>query len=107
VCSRIAETQVNHPPIVDAGLDTEVCDGDPQAFLTGTATDDGLPTSTLTHTWSKVSGPGTVTFSDPNSLTSSASFDDLSSPYILRLTADDSQLKSSDDLTVTFRHCAG
>ena len=33
------------------------------AALNGTVTDDGLPNNTLTITWSKVSGPGTVTFS--------------------------------------------
>ena len=38
------------------------------AALAGTASDDGLPTppGTVTTTWSKLSGPGTVTFGKAN-----------------------------------------
>jgi K319L-like, PKD domain/Carbohydrate binding domain len=91
----------NQPPVVDAGPDQTVTLPNP-ANLSGTATDDGLPNPprTLTTTWSELSGPGTVTFGDPSALSTTASFSDPGT-YVLRLTADDSELQSSDDLTVT------
>jgi fibro-slime domain-containing protein/RHS repeat-associated protein len=90
----------NKAPLVNAGPDQTIAL--PQtASLSGTATDDGLPTgSTLTRAWSVVSGPGTVTFSNPTSLMTTASFSG-GGVYVLRLTANDSQLLSQDDVTVT------
>ena len=71
------------------------------ANLTAAATDDGRPTgATLTASWTKVSGPGTVTFGSANQLTTTASFS-LAGRYVLRLSVSDSQLASSDDLNVT------
>ena len=51
-------------------------------------------------TWSQVSGPGTVTFSKPNSPISDVTF---SAPgtYTLRMTATDSVHSGSDTLVVT------
>lgn len=94
-------TPQNQPPVVNAGPDQSVILPN-SANLSGTATDDGLPNppGTLTTSWSEVSGPGTVTFGDPSSLSTTASFSDPGT-YDLRLTADDSALQSSDDLTVT------
>jgi hypothetical protein len=53
---------VNQAPVVNSGGNqTITLPGN--ATLNGSASDDGLPTgSTLTTTWTKVSGPGTVTF---------------------------------------------
>ncbi|UJS17546.1 MAG: hypothetical protein L3J17_00410 [Candidatus Jettenia sp.] len=48
---------VNQPPTVDAGIDQTITLPD-SAILDGTVTDDGLPTGTLTATWSVVSGTG-------------------------------------------------
>jgi len=91
----------NQPPTVDAGQDQTVILPN-SATLSGTAGDDGLPNppGTLITTWSEFSGPGTVTFGDASSLSTTASFS-ASGTYVLRLTADDSALQSSDDLTVT------
>ena len=91
----------NQPPTVNAGQDQTVILPNP-ASLSGTASDDGLPNppGTLVTTWSQFSGPGTVTFGDASSLSTTASFS-ASGTYVLRLTADDSALQSSDDLTVT------
>src|SRR5207249_8873250 len=62
---------------------------------------DGLPTGTLTTTWSKVSGPGTtVTFGNLNARSTTASFS-TSGSYVLRLTASDGALSSSSDITIT------
>ena len=69
--------------------------------LEGSASDDGLPSgSTLSVTWTKVSGPGTVTFADPHSAATSATFGG-EGEYVLRLTASDGQLSSSDTTNVT------
>ena len=68
--------------------------------LSGIVTDDGLPLGgTLNSTWSKVSGPGTVTFGNANQATTTASFS-LAGVYVLRLTASDGDLSSSDEITV-------
>src|SRR5207249_2902649 len=69
--------------------------------LSGTSSDDGLPAgATPSCLWSVISGPGTVSFSNPAALQTTASF---SAPgtYGLRLTATDSLLSGSDDVTVT------
>ncbi len=88
----------NQAPVVNAGANQNITLPS-TATLTGTATDDGLPASTLTTTWSKVSGPGTVTFGNAGQLSTSVTFS-LSGTYVLRLTASDGTLSSQDDLSV-------
>ena len=91
--------RVNKAPVVNAGPDLTVTLPD-VATLNGTVTDDGLPAgSPQTIAWSKVSGPGTVTFANVNAAATTATFDQAGT-YGLRLTASDSQLSSSDDATV-------
>jgi hypothetical protein len=90
----------NAPPSVDAGPDQTVV-LPAAASLDGTVGDDGLPSPEApSTTWSVVSGPAAVTFGDPAAVDTTASF---SAPgtYVLRLTADDSELSASDELTVT------
>ena len=65
------------------------------AVLDGTIT--GSPTST---TWSVTSGPGTVTFGDPNSVDTTASFS-AGGTYVLRLTAQDASSEVFDEVTIT------
>ena len=90
----------NHAPVVNAGPDQSI-KLPAQATMQGSVTDDGLPSPpNLTSTWSKVSGPGTTTFSDIHSPTTTASFG-TDGTYVLRLTGDDGALQSSDDVTVT------
>src|SRR6185369_2337726 len=90
----------NKPPIVNAGADQTIT-LPATANLQGTVTDDGLPVgATPVVSWSVVSGPGTVVFSNPNSATTTASFSK-GGTYVLRLTANDSALLSSDDVIVT------
>ena len=99
-----SNTIVNMPPCANAGADQTTAST--SVNLLGSAVDDGDPTSgSLTKTWSKVSGPGTVTFGNANSLTTTASF---SSPgvYVLRLTANDSQLQGSDEVQITVEGAA-
>ncbi len=89
----------NHAPVVNAGADQTINLPAP-ANLQGSATDDGLPAYTLNVSWSKVSGPGNVTFANAASVFTTASF---SAPgvYVLRLTASDTSLSTSDDVQIT------
>ncbi|MBN1269718.1 MAG: hypothetical protein JXB04_09035, partial [Kiritimatiellae bacterium] len=91
---------VNAAPVVDAGNDSTI--GLIQsANLDGTIADDGLPASgTLTSLWSKVSGPGDVTFDDSSAEDTSASFS-AAGTYVLRIEADDGALTGSDTVTIT------
>ncbi|PYQ46984.1 MAG: hypothetical protein DMF59_20095 [Acidobacteria bacterium] len=68
---KIVVNPGNQAPVVNAGADQTVTTN--AATLSGTATDDGRPNGTLTISWSKFSGPGTVSFSSPAALTTSAS----------------------------------
>ncbi|MDZ7360048.1 MAG: discoidin domain-containing protein [candidate division KSB1 bacterium] len=94
----VGASPYNMPPCVNAGPD-QTLTGTTVANLKGQATDDGDPSGALTITWSKTSGPGTVTFGNANAPVTTASF---SAPgtYVLRLTADDGQLQKSDDVTI-------
>jgi len=95
----VTSTASNQAPVVNAGPDQVISIG-AAAAVAGTATDDGLPTgSTLTRTWSKVGGPGTVTFGNASALSSSATFS-AAGTYTLRLTASDGLLSSGDDVVV-------
>src|SRR5438876_1789399 len=92
---------VNLAPVVIAGLD-QVITLPGSANLTGVAIDDGQPNppGVLTTTWSQVSGPGTVSFSNVSALNSTATFP-ASGAYVLRLTVSDGALAVSDDVAVT------
>src|SRR5439155_8487692 len=101
-----APPPTNRAPAVNAGPNQTIT-LPASASLNGTASDDGLPAgSTLTTTWSKVSGPGTVTFGDLNALTTTASFS-AAGTYVLRLTASDGALSSRDDVTITVNSAGG
>ncbi|MBU4263973.1 MAG: hypothetical protein KKC76_19125, partial [Proteobacteria bacterium] len=90
----------NIAPIVNAGPDQTITLPS-TADLNGSVTDDGKPSGcTLTVLWSKVSGPGAVTFSAPTSPTTTASFSETGA-YVLRLTANDEQDVGFDEVTVT------
>lgn len=91
----------NEVPVVSAGIDQTIqASTTLTTTLAGIATDDGLPTfSTMTVTWSKVSGPGTVTFANANSTSTTASFSD-SGTYVLQLSASDTALSDTDTVTI-------
>ncbi len=89
----------NLPPTVSAGNDQSVL-FQTSLQLVGSVTDDAAPGAVLTQAWSKVSGPGTVTFSTPNATGTSAQFS-TSGSYTLRLTASDGVQQDSDDMMVT------
>ena len=91
----------NQAPVVNAGAD-QVITLPSIANLTGAAIDDGQPNppGALTTTWSQVSGPGTVSFSNASALNSTATFS-ASGAYVLRLTVSDGALTVSDGVAVT------
>lgn len=91
----------NQPPVVNAGVDQVVILPD-TIKVTGTVSDDGLPNNTLTYAWSKVSGPGDVSFLTPTALSSTVVFDG-EGTYVLRLTSSDGVLSSSDDVQITLK----
>ncbi|HEX7152060.1 MAG TPA: RHS repeat-associated core domain-containing protein [Thermoanaerobaculia bacterium] len=92
---------VNRPPTANAGADHTITLPADTVALGGTASDDGLPTgSTLAITWTKVSGPGDVTFANAQSAATTATFT-VPGDYVLKLTASDGQLSSSDTAAVT------
>ena len=72
------------------------------AALDGTATDDGLPNppGALQTTWSLDSGPGGVGFGNSTAIDTTASFG-AAGTYVLRLTANDGQLSTTDTVQVT------
>jgi hypothetical protein len=97
-------------PVVNAGPDQVTGLADlsgltglqAKAYLSGVATDDGLPNppGALTITWSKVSGPATVVFTpNANTLNATATFTAAGS-YTLRLTANDGSSQTTDDMIV-------
>jgi hypothetical protein len=90
----------NLPPVTRVGPDQTITLPD-SAVLDGTVTDDGLPSppGVLTTIWSKVSGPGTVTFADANAVDTTATFSQ-TGPYLLQLTASDSEKSSSADVVI-------
>ncbi len=97
----ITTIQGNRPPVVNAGPSQTITFPINSVALSGSATDDGLPSgSTLSYLWTVVTGPGTVTFSNATSPSTTASF---SGPgvYNLRLTASDSQLNGSAVVSIT------
>jgi FG-GAP-like repeat len=93
----------NQAPSVNAGPDQTITLPS-SANLVGTVSDDGLPNppGALTTTWSKVSGPGTVTFGNANAVDTTASFS-AAGNYVLRLTVNDGALQASDDIRVRVR----
>lgn len=99
VTGYFASSPTNIAPMVDAGTDQTVGQGS-TASLIGYVSDDGLPIGSLTASWSKVSGPGTVTFGNANQAATTATFS-ATGVYVLRLTGNDSQLTTTDDVTVT------
>lgn len=68
-------------------------------FVGANVADDGLP-QPVSLVWSKVSGPGAVTFDNATSASTGASFS-MTGTYVLRVTATDGQFVSTDDLAVT------
>ena len=94
----ISPTPVNIAASVNAGSDASIS-LPASAALTGTISDDGKP-AVATSLWSKLSGPGTVTFGNAALLQTGANFS-ATGNYVLRLIANDGAVKTFDDLALT------
>jgi hypothetical protein len=103
--TNVVET--NAPPNVNAGSDQAIT-LPASLSLDGTVSDDGNPNppGSVTTTWSKTSGPGTVTFGNATAVDTTASFS-LAGSYVLRLTASDSALSGFDEVTITVNPASG
>jgi hypothetical protein len=91
-------TPANVAPVVRAGSNLSV-NMPGLATLNGSVTWDSKANGARTTTWSKASGPGTVSFGNAAALSTTASF---SAPgnYTLRLTANDGPLSSFGEMNV-------
>lgn len=93
----------NVAPEVDAGTyDPVVNTGDPAGVdvqLDGTVSDDTFPSNILVQEWTVISGPGDVIFTDDTAVDTVANFTEPGT-YVLRLTASDGALSTSDDATI-------
>ncbi len=91
---------VNLPPVVDVGPDLTAQVAQPLT-IGANVSDDGQPTGTLLEpVWTKVSGPGTVTFGNDHAVNTTAEFS-AAGDYTLRLTVSDSVLSGFDELNVS------
>ena len=89
---------VNTAPTVDVGVDQAVTL--PAGItLDATTSDDGQITP-LTFLWSQQSGPDAATFADATAEDTTATFS-ADGVYVLRLTVNDGEFASFDELTVT------
>src|SRR5437763_1248743 len=64
-----------------------------------------LPGVDVNTLWSKVSGPGTVTITQPQELNTTATFS-AAGTYVLMLTANDGALNGTDTVTITVNAAA-
>lgn len=107
VCFFNAATNANSGPRVYAG-EPQTVRLPAVAVLAGAVEDDGLPDppGRVTNLWSKVSGPGAVTFANALSTNTAASFS-AAGGYVLRLTAGDGQFVASSAVNVAVLPPAG
>jgi RHS repeat-associated protein len=91
---------INSPPTVNAGPQ-QIISSSPTT-LQGTVADDGLGGGGTTFTnWTKISGPGTVTFGNSHQTNSTASFS-ANGIYVLQLSASDGQYTNSSQVTIAY-----
>ncbi|MBI2513200.1 MAG: tandem-95 repeat protein, partial [Opitutae bacterium] len=96
----VALAPYNRPPYANAGYTTFRADVPAQLWLWGTVRDDGLPNgAAVTSTWSQVFGPAGVQFTNPAAPSTTAQFPG-PGVYVLKLSASDTALTSSDVTTV-------
>ena len=101
-------TAANHPSLsinyqqagifVSAGPNSAVTQTSVLTLNGSVVDDDPQATQAVATTWSELSGPGTVSFQNPNGLTSDAVF--RAADYVLQLSATDGLLSSSSQVTI-------
>jgi len=102
---NVVAINANQAPVVDVGAD-ETVDLSDVLNLSATVTDDGLPDTTLNGEWSKLSGPGSVTFGEISSANTIATFSSVGS-YQIKYSVSDGDLQGSDKLAVQVQDSNG
>jgi len=93
---------VNTAPSVDAGADVETF-APATVTLEGWAFDDGRPApAAMTTAWTQVAGGGVATFADPAAAATTVNFSQPGT-YVLRLTTDDGEFQTFDEITVAYK----
>jgi hypothetical protein len=89
----------NIAALVDAGADTQIESN--EIALAGSANDDGNPADpgTVLYRWQLLDGPGQAYFADETDPASAVNVDTFGR-YTFRLTADDGQVVTADDVSV-------
>ena len=91
----------NQAPVVSPGPNQTITLPANTVTLNGSVQDDGLPAgSSLSITWSLVSGPGTVTFGDATQAATAATFS-AAGQYLLQLTASDTEFTVFNQVVIT------
>lgn len=91
---------INAAPFVYAGAQ-QIISSSPTT-LQGVVSDDGLTGGGIKFTnWTKISGPGTVTFGNANVTNTTASFS-ANGIYVLKLAASDGQYTNSSQVTIAY-----
>ncbi|MEO0595625.1 MAG: Ig-like domain-containing protein, partial [Chloroflexota bacterium] len=91
----------NQAPVANAGTNQTITLPTDTVTLAGSATDDGLPSNTLTYVWSVTGGTaGNVSFVDDTDPATDATFS-AAGTYTLTLTASDSVLSDTDTVMIT------
>ena len=88
----------NTVPVVGAGTNQTVTRRT-SAILGGTVTDDGLPSGITNIFWSRISGPGTVTFGNSAVTNTTATFS-MDGTNVLQLWASDTALAASSTVQI-------
>jgi len=101
MATAAVKTSPNRAPLVDAGADQVIVLGQ-SAALSGIIQDDDVPVplAQVMAQWSKLSGPGTVTFSNAAALGTTAMFS-AAGTYVLQLVGNDTALSTTSQLTVS------
>ncbi len=91
-------TLPNRSPVADAGLNISTTIPASASLSASASSDpDG---DVLTYSWSKVSGPGTVTFSNISNVSTAVTFSEAGT-YVLEVRVSDGSLNSTDRVNVT------
>jgi RHS repeat-associated protein len=91
---------INAAPFVSAGAQQIIFSS--PTTLRGVVRDDGLTGGGIKFTnWTKVSGPGTVTFGNANVTNTTASFS-ANGIYVLKLAASDGQYTNTSQVTIAY-----
>ncbi|TWU51583.1 DUF5060 domain-containing protein [Rubripirellula reticaptiva] len=101
---RPGDSARDYPPAVSAGANLSIMmpqSSDSVAVkLSGEVSDDKTNAASLDSLWTKTSGPGTVTFADASSATTTVKLGKVGT-YVLKLTASDGAGESASTVTIT------